>query len=56
MNRLFEKLYKSFIAEIDCIDTGVKQSEDKKYDISTDLSRLVSHYNGPWNAPKGAMT
>ena len=49
-----EKLYKSFILEIDAIDNGVNQGQDLTYAIGTDLASRVNCFNSPWNAPKEA--
>lgn len=51
LERLFKKLYKSFIMEMDAVDTGVKCATEMKYETNTDLGRMVGLYNGPWNAP-----
>ena len=54
IEKLYEKIYKSLIMEIDAIDNGVDQSDDKKYSITTNLSSRIGNYNSPWNAPSDA--
>ena len=48
---VFDKVYDSFIKEIDAIDNGVNQYEDvtPKYTISTNLSSRVSNLSPNWN-------
>ncbi|GAB1605797.1 UPF0160 protein MYG1, mitochondrial-like isoform X1 [Argonauta hians] len=48
---IFDKVYEHFIEEIDGIDNGVNQTEEKpKYKISSHLSSRVSHLNPAWNS------
>ncbi len=49
LNMLFEKIYCSFILEIDALDNGVDIATEKKYEITTNLSRRVSRLNPSWN-------
>jgi uncharacterized UPF0160 family protein len=51
IEKMYEKIYKTFFLEIDALDNGVKQAEEKKYNIHTNLGLRVSRYNKAWNAP-----
>jgi uncharacterized UPF0160 family protein len=46
---LFDKMYESFVIEIDAIDNGIEIAETRKYDINTNLSSRVSYFNPAWN-------
>ncbi|CAF0765609.1 unnamed protein product [Brachionus calyciflorus] len=46
---LYDKMYEQFVREIDAIDNGVEIAENKKYDITTNLSSRVSYFNPAWN-------
>jgi len=48
---LFNKLYDSFVQEIDAIDNGIDIGENLKYKISTNLSARVGFFNPSWNDP-----
>ncbi|CAF2133701.1 unnamed protein product [Rotaria magnacalcarata] len=48
---LFEKLYETFVLEIDAIDNGVDIGENMKYKIHTNLSTRVGYFNPAWNDP-----
>lgn len=48
-NILYDKIYEQFVREIDAIDNGIEIAENKKYDITTNLSSRVSHFNPAWN-------
>lgn len=48
---LFEKIYESFIQEIDGIDNGVSQfPAEPIYQINTHLSARVGRFNAQWNS------
>ncbi|XP_072163114.1 MYG1 exonuclease-like isoform X1 [Diadema setosum] len=47
---IYDKVYENFMEEVDAIDNGVDQTEEKpKYLITTNLSARVSHLNPNWN-------
>ena len=46
---LFDKLYESFICEIDALDNGIDIADEKRYDIYTNLTGRVSNLNPTWN-------
>lgn len=50
LDKLYIKIYKGLIEEIDAIDNGVTMFGDvePKYHISTNLSSRVAHLNAPW--------
>ncbi|CAF1084252.1 unnamed protein product [Rotaria sp. Silwood1] len=48
---LFNKLYETFVEEIDAIDNGVDIGENMKYKIHTNLSARVGYFNPSWNDP-----
>lgn len=51
LRRVYEKVYESFIQEIDGIDNGVPQFPDEPvYRISTHLSARIGHFNSQWNS------
>lgn len=49
---LYDKMYEQFVREIDAIDNGVEIGENKKYDITTNLSSRVGRLNPNWNEAK----
>ncbi|XP_072014533.1 LOW QUALITY PROTEIN: MYG1 exonuclease-like [Amphiura filiformis] len=52
VSTLYNKMYENFVEEIDAIDNGVSQTEEKpKYVISSHLSSRVKHLNPAWNQP-----
>jgi uncharacterized UPF0160 family protein len=51
MEKLYQRVYKSFLLEVDAIDNGVHEAKDMKYHIASGLSERVSRYNGAWNSP-----
>ncbi len=46
---LYDKLYERFIREIDAIDNGIDIADEKRYDITTNLSARVGGLNPAWN-------
>ncbi|XP_055345826.1 MYG1 exonuclease-like isoform X2 [Paramacrobiotus metropolitanus] len=49
---IYDKVYETFIMEIDAIDNGVQQSEKPlAYQINTGLSSRVKKFNPRWNEP-----
>jgi uncharacterized UPF0160 family protein len=49
-DKIFDKLYKNFIEEIDAIDNGIPHCDgEPKYEITTNLSSEVSRLNPTWN-------
>ncbi|CAE1303947.1 UPF0160 protein,UPF0160 protein MYG1, mitochondrial,UPF0160 protein C694.04c,UPF0160 protein C27H6.8,UPF0160 protein YER156C [Acanthosepion pharaonis] len=47
---IYDKIYENFVEEIDGIDNGINQTEEKpKYHISTHISKRVAHLNPRWN-------
>lgn len=51
LRNVYEKVYESFIQEIDGIDNGVPQFPDEPiYRISTHLSARIGHFNSQWNS------
>ncbi|XP_070565461.1 MYG1 protein C27H6.8-like [Ptychodera flava] len=47
---IYDKTYENFIEEIDAIDNGISQSDEKpRYNISTNLSSRVKNLNSWWN-------
>ncbi|XP_077978339.1 MYG1 exonuclease-like [Glandiceps talaboti] len=47
---IYNKVYENFIEEIDAIDNGISQSDEKpRYAVSTNLSSRVGHLNPWWN-------
>lgn len=50
LDKLYLKIYRGFVEEIDAIDNGVQMFGDiePKYQISTNLSARVAHLNAPW--------
>lgn len=54
IDKIFFKIYKSFIKEIDAIDNGISQYDEiePKFHINTDLSSRVKKLNPSWNNPE----
>ena len=50
-DRIYLKLYKNFIQEVDAKDNGVPVAKEERYWINTSLGTRVSRYNKAWNAP-----
>lgn len=49
LDKLYMKVYKGFVEEIDAIDNGVMMYDgEPKYHISTNLSSRVAHLNNAW--------
>lgn len=46
---LYDKMYESFVREIDAIDNGIEIADNRRYDITSNLSSRVSYFNPPWN-------
>jgi uncharacterized UPF0160 family protein len=46
---IYDKVYEEFIREIDAIDNGVNIADDRRYEITTNLSTRVSYLNPTWN-------
>ena len=50
--KIYQKLYKNFILEIDAKDNGVNVSKgEERYYINTHLGARVGRFNKAWNAP-----
>ncbi|XP_036957991.1 UPF0160 protein MYG1, mitochondrial [Acanthopagrus latus] len=48
---LFDKLYESFVEEVDAVDNGISQYDgEARYSVSSTLSARVSHLNPRWNS------
>jgi len=52
LERVFQRVYKKLILEVDALDNGVSESETMKYYISTGLGSRIARTNPEWNAPK----
>lgn len=47
---IYNKVYDNFMEEVDAIDNGIDQTEEKpRYVVSTNLSSRVGHLNPSWN-------
>ncbi|XP_053564285.1 MYG1 exonuclease [Bombina bombina] len=47
---LYDKMYESFVEEIDAIDNGISQYDgEPRYSVTTNLSSRVGHLNPRWN-------
>lgn len=51
LEKIYQKLYKNFILEVDAMDNGVKIAAEQNYHVNTNLGTRVSRFNKPWNAP-----
>ncbi|CAN9511821.1 unnamed protein product [Ophioblennius macclurei] len=48
---LHDKLYESFVEEVDAVDNGISQYDgEARYSVSTTLSARVGHLNPRWNS------
>ena len=52
---LYDRMYENFVIEIDAIDNGVEQAENKVYSINTSLSARVGHLNPEWNSKGSSL-
>ena len=53
LTKVWEKIYGKLIKEVDAIDNGVNQSNDKlTYYVRSNLSSRIGELNPPWNAPQ----
>jgi len=52
LEKVFKKMYKKLILEVDALDNGVSEAENMKYYISTGLGARVARTNPEWNAPR----
>ena len=50
-DKIYQKLYKNFIQEIDAKDNGVSVAKEERYWVNTALGTRVSRFNKAWNAP-----
>ncbi|XP_069735694.1 MYG1 exonuclease [Phaenicophaeus curvirostris] len=49
---LYDKMYESFVEEIDAVDNGIAQTEgEPRYAVTTTLSARVARLNPRWNDP-----
>jgi uncharacterized UPF0160 family protein len=51
LEKVYQKLYRNFVQEIDAKDNGVSVAKDERYWVNTALGTRVSRYNKAWNAP-----
>ena len=52
LEKIYQKLYKNFIQEIDAKDNGVNVCKgEERYYINTHLGCRVGRFNKAWNAP-----
>lgn len=49
LSKLYDRVYKGFVQEIDAIDNGIKVAEATNYRITTNLSARVGKLNPRWN-------
>ncbi|XP_032238349.2 MYG1 exonuclease isoform X2 [Nematostella vectensis] len=50
LDKVYDKIYENLIQEVDAIDNGVSQSDEKpRYIITTNLSARVGNLNPKWN-------
>jgi uncharacterized UPF0160 family protein len=49
LDTVFDKVYESFVKEIDAIDNGVNICDNPKYEIHTNLSSRVKFFLPQWN-------
>jgi len=48
---LFDKMYESFIEEVDAVDNGINQFDgEPRYQISSTVGKRVGGLNPPWNS------
>ena len=50
-DKIYQKLYKNFMKEIDAKDNGVSVAKEERYWVNTALGTRVSRFNKAWNAP-----
>ena len=48
---LYDRVYEKFVCEIYALDNGIEIAEKRAYDITTNLTGRVSHFNPQWNDP-----
>ncbi|XP_041467211.1 MYG1 exonuclease-like isoform X3 [Lytechinus variegatus] len=47
---IYNKVYENFLQEVDAIDNGINQTDEKpRYAVTTNLSSRVAHLNPSWN-------
>lgn len=51
IEKIYQKIYKNLILEVDALDNGVKVAKEERYWISTNLGMRVSRFNKAWNVP-----
>ena len=51
LEKVYQKVYKKLILEVDALDNGVSEATDMKYYISTGLGSRIARMNPEWNAP-----
>lgn len=52
VDKVYQKMYKKLIFEVDAIDNGVSQTKEQlTYMIASGLASRVDRYNTAWNDP-----
>lgn len=52
LEKVYRKVYKKLILEVDALDNGISEGENMKYYISTGLGSRIARTNPEWNAPR----
>lgn len=52
LEKVYKKVYRKLILEVDALDNGVSEAANMKYYISTGLGSRIARTNPEWNAPK----
>ena len=51
LEKVYQKVYKKLILEVDALDNGVSEAETMRYYITTNLGSRIARMNPEWNAP-----
>ncbi len=50
LEKIYQKLYRGFILEVDALDNGVDIAKELRYRIVTGLGSRIHRLNKGWNA------
>ena len=51
LEKVYQKVYKKLILEVDALDNSVSEAETMRYYITTNLGSRIARMNPEWNAP-----
>ena len=52
LEKVYQKVYKKLILEVDALDNGISEADEMRFHITTGLGARIARCNPEWNAPK----